>query len=216
MRTIVIMLSLLAAGACHDTGTDLPPFGPPDPGSAPVLTGVFPDSAAVGDTILIVGNGFGDTAGASVVTIGGISSGTIVLWTSTRILVGVPPGAVTGSTTVTAGGQTSNAVAFRVQPLAEVRVSYAGQVVPLFTSNGCPGCHGGTNGLYVTPHSNLMAGTSVHGPVVTPYDGEGSVIVKKLRGTAGFGNRMPQGGTPLTDGNIEVIARWIKQGARDN
>lgn len=61
-----------------------------------------------------------------------------------------------------------------------------------------------------------MAGNSSHGPVVTPYDGEGSVIVRKLRGTAGFGNQMPQGGPYLSGAEIETIARWIKQGARNN
>jgi hypothetical protein len=132
------------------------------------------------------------------------------------LIVGVPSGATSGSVNVSVAGQTSNLYSFRVQPSPEARVSYAGQLVPLFTSNGCTGCHGGTNNLFVTPYASLVLGTSVHGPVVTPYDGEGSVIIRKLRGTAGFGNRMPQGGPFLTNANIELIARWIKQGARNN
>ena len=40
-----------------------------------------------------------------------------------------------------------------------------------------------------TIYQHLMLGTSLHGPVVTPGNGEGSVIIKKLRGTAGFGRQ---------------------------
>lgn len=216
MRTVAWMWLLVVAMACRDAGTEIPPADPGGPGVAAVISGVFPDSAAAGDTILVVGTGFGDVQGSSVVNIGGGASTVVVTWSSTRIIAGVPVGSATGSVTVTVGGLASNAQAFRVLPAAQARVSYAGQVVPLLTSNGCTGCHGGTNNLFVTPYASLMAGTSNHGPVVTPYDGEGSVIIKKLRGTAGFGNRMPQGGTPLSEANIELIARWIKQGAKNN
>jgi mono/diheme cytochrome c family protein len=181
-----------------------------------VITGVFPDSAAVGDTILVAGSGFGDVAGTSTLSIGGATATVVVSWSNTRLIAGVPSGASGGSVIVTVNGQSSGSVAFRVKPVAEARISYAGQLVPLFTANGCTGCHGGTNNLFVTPYASLMAGTSSHGPVVTPYDGEGSVIVRKLRGTAGFGNRMPQGGPFLSEAEIELVARWIKQGARDN
>jgi len=58
-----------------------------------------------------------------------------------------------------------------------------------------------------------MLGTSLHGPVVTPGNGEGSVIIKKLAGTAGFGSQMPFGGQPLPDSTINKISLWITQGA---
>jgi mono/diheme cytochrome c family protein len=216
MRTILIITLVLAVSACRDIGSDVPPVLPPGPGTPPVITGVFPDSAAVGDTILVAGSGFGDIAGSSVLTIGGAAATAIVAWTASRIIAGVPAGASGGAVIVTIGGLASSPAAFRIQPVAEARISYAGQVVPLLTSKGCTGCHGGTNNLFVTPYASLMAGTSSHGPVVTPYHGEGSVIVRKLRGTAGFGNRMPQGGPFLSEAEIETIARWIKQGAKNN
>lgn len=199
---------LMVIGACKDAGTGLSP--------AATVTGVFPDSAAVGDTVLVAGVSFGASRGASMVVIGGASVSTIESWSDTRIIVAVPNGAATGTVGVNVNGQPSNTVGFKLQASAELRVSFSGQIVPLFTANGCPGCHGGTNNLTVTPYASLMLGTSSNGPVVTPYNGEGSVIVRKVRGTAGFGNRMPQGGAPLSDANIELIARWIKQGAKNN
>ncbi len=205
---VVIGIILVLLWGCSDAGSDPP--------TSATIQGVFPDSAAVGDTILITGSAFGTVQGTSVVTFGGATVTIVVAWSDTRLIVGVPSGAASGAVSVSVAGQSSNLLPFRVQPTTEARVSYSGQLVPLFTSNGCTGCHGGTNNLFVTPHANLMLGTSVHGPVVTPYDGEGSVIIRKLRGTAGFGNRMPQGGPFLTNANIELIARWIKQGARNN
>ncbi len=202
------MLMLMLISACKDAGTDLPP--------AATVTGVFPDSAAVGDTVLVVGVSFGASRGASTVVVGGASASVIVSWSDTRIIVSVPTGATTGTVGVNVNGQPSNTVGFKVQASVEPRVSFFGQIIPLLTANGCTACHGGTNNLIVTPYASLMLGNSSNGPVVTPYNGEGSVIVRKLRGIAGFGNRMPQGAAPLSDANIELIARWIKQGARNN
>lgn len=209
MKVLVLFCSILAlVWGCTDAGSDLP--------SSATILGVFPDSAAVGDTVLITGVAFGAVQGTSAVTVGGAAVTIVIEWSDTRLVVGVPPGAASGSVNVSVAGQSSNPFSFRVRSVPEPRVSYAGHVVPLLTSSGCTGCHGGTNNLFVTPFASLMLGTSVHGPVVTPYDGEGSVIIRKLRGTAGFGNRMPQGGPYLSDANIELVARWIKQGARNN
>ena len=53
------------------------------------------------------------------------------------------------------------------------------------------------------------------GSVVTPGDGSGSLLVKKLRGTAA-GNQMPQGGAYWDESNINLIEIWIDEGALDN
>ena len=50
-------------------------------------------------------------------------------------------------------------------------VSYSTDVQPIFNAN-CITCHGGSGGLFLTSYANLMAGTSAHGPVITPGDGE--------------------------------------------
>lgn len=80
---------------------------------------------------------------------------------------------------------------------------------------GCANCHGGASGLFVTPYNSILT-TGDHGPVVVPFDSN-SVIIKKLKGTAGFGLRMPRNGPPfLTDSEIQVFVQWIMNGALES
>ena len=95
-------------------------------------------------------------------------------------------------------------------------VSFATDITPIFNSKGCAGCHGGSGGLFVLPYASLLSGTSSNGPVIIVGDGEGSKLVKKLRGTAGFGDRMPQGSAALSEADIQKFVQWINQGAKNN
>lgn len=90
---------------------------------------------------------------------------------------------------------------------------YTPDVTAIITKYGCAGCHGGSGGLNVTPYESIMS-TGDHGPVVVPNDSN-SVIVRKLKGTATFGSRMPLGGPYLTDAEIQVIVQWIMAGAQE-
>ena len=90
-------------------------------------------------------------------------------------------------------------------------ISYTETIEPLLSS--CTGCHGGYSGLSLSTYTNLMAGGN-SGAVVTPGDGSGSRLVKKLRGTAG--DRMPQDGVYWNDTDINLIETWINEGALDN
>jgi IPT/TIG domain len=208
----IIMVTIFAGMfGCTDMGSNVP-----QPASVPTITAIQPDSAFAGDTLKIIGTNFGATKGSSTVSVGGVVADTVYLWSSTEIDVKVPASAATGSVTVTVGGATSNAPAFKIRGAVAPAVSFANDVLPVFVARGCTGCHGGTNNLFVDTYQHLMLGTSVHGPVVMPGDGEGSVIIKKLRGTAGFGVRMPQGGPYLPDPTIAVISLWITQGALNN
>jgi Bacterial Ig-like domain len=49
---------------------------------------------------------------------------------------------------------------------------------------------------------------------VTPGDPSNSYLIKKLEGTAGVGGRMPLGGPPLAQADIDVIRQWITDGAQ--
>lgn len=94
-------------------------------------------------------------------------------------------------------------------------VSFAAEVLPIFQAN-CVGCHGGaspTAGLNLTGYAELMNSTSEHSPVVVAGDPDGSYLVKKLEGTEE--PQMPPPG-PLLTTQIEVIRRWIEEGAEDN
>ena len=90
---------------------------------------------------------------------------------------------------------------------------YDPDILSLINQHGCTDCHGtgGSGGLSVTPYSSIMT-TGIHGPVVVPFDSN-SVIVRKLKGTAGFGSRMPQGGPFLPDAEIQTFVQWIMNGA---
>ena len=96
-------------------------------------------------------------------------------------------------------------------------LTYSGFVAPTFIIYGCTGCHGasgGSNGLNLTTYQGLMAGGN-SGAAVIPGNGAGSLLVRKLLGTAP-GSQMPLGGTPLPSTKIDSISSWIDQGALNN
>ena len=97
----------------------------------------------------------------------------------------------------------------------------------IFTQK-CVGCHNGSstrlpgvmNLTDGNSYASLVGVASIERPAlqrVTPGDPENSYIVHKLEGRAGIGGvRMPLNGTPLTDGQMLVIKRWIELGAPNN
>ena len=53
--------------------------------------------------------------------------------------------------------------------------------------------------------------------LVTPNDAENSYLIHKLDGRAGIVNaRMPPGGPFILDEALDLIKRWIDEGARNN
>lgn len=53
--------------------------------------------------------------------------------------------------------------------------------------------------------------------LVIPGDPDGSYLVQKLTGAAGIvGLRMPRNGTPLTEGQLLIVRRWVQLGARND
>ncbi len=99
------------------------------------------------------------------------------------------------------------------------KISFEEDVMPVFTKK-CLSCHNtedeSPSGLYLDTYKLLMKGDSKHGPVVKPGKGEESILVLKLRGTAEFGKPMPRGRKPLDEEIIDIISRWIDQGAKNN
>ena len=206
--TVIVVVGI---GGCTDMGSDVP-----QPVVVPAITAIQPDSAFAGDTLKIFGTNFGATEGSSFVSVGGTIGDTVYLWSATEIDVKVPASAVTGNVNVTVLGTTSNSLAFKIRGAVVPTISFSNDVFPIFQSKGCVSCHGGNGNLFLDNYHDLMSGTSSHGPVVTPGNGEGSVIIKKLRGTAGFGSQMPLGGPYLPDATIALISLWITQGALNN
>lgn len=93
-------------------------------------------------------------------------------------------------------------------------VSFAKQIAPLLVEN-CNGCHLDAmqirGGLNMNTVASLMRGGD-SGEVIKPGDGDGSLLVRKLRGQEGA--RMPAGGRPaLPEESIQLISTWINEGA---
>jgi len=92
----------------------------------------------------------------------------------------------------------------------------------------CSVCHtnvgrvpaGGLNLLPDVAYANLVnvPSRAKSGAIlVIPGDPDGSYLVQKLAGAAGIvGARMPRNGTPLTEGQLLIVRRWIQLGARND
>jgi hypothetical protein len=97
-------------------------------------------------------------------------------------------------------------------------VSFSKDVKPILAKK-CLDCHStddeNSNKFYVDNYDVLMK-ESKHGVNIIPGKGEESTIIKKLRGTASFGARMPKRGKLVPDSLITVISRWIDEGAKNN
>jgi hypothetical protein len=113
-------------------------------------------------------------------------------------------------------------------------VSFASDVQPIFgASCASRGCHDGVGGpgrpggpgaggtsLDLTSdnsYQSLLSAATTCGPVVTPSDPGGSILIGKLTGTeVCMGSQMPKGDSPLAVELIDTIAAWICQGAANN
>jgi mono/diheme cytochrome c family protein len=84
-------------------------------------------------------------------------------------------------------------------------VSFATDVQPIFNAN-CVGCHGANGGL------DLSAGNSYGNlvGVISPNYGTARVVAGD-----GLGNVMPPSGS-LPNDTLDVVERWIDEGAEDN
>ena len=101
-------------------------------------------------------------------------------------------------------------------------VSYRQEVRAVLEKN-CLTCHtppGGEGylavGLDMATWESLMRGTD-YGPVVHPGDSRRSILNMLIEGRADPSLRMPhEAGEPLSAADVELLRRWVDQGARDN
>jgi hypothetical protein len=216
---VIGLLPILACGKDGGIRRVAPEPPPPPPPGNVEITGLLPARTVVADTVLILGSGFGDSTG-SVVSFAGSGDSRVpaqvLSWSDARIRALVPQGALDGPVRVHSGTTDSNALDFSVAPRL---ISYTGDLLPQVFNNvrvGCTGCHGGQNNLFLDSARQLMEGNSLHGPVVIPRDSAGSILLQKVSSSPPFGDRMPQGGNPLTQDQLLLISDWIDQGARDD
>ena len=99
--------------------------------------------------------------------------------------------------------------------LAEDPVSFHKQIRPILVRS-CIGCHQPASmqaGLLLTTHGGFLKGGS-KGAAVVPGDAAKSIVLGYLDGTKQ--PRMPFGGKPLSEDQIQLMKRWIADGAKDD
>src|SRR5260370_14112925 len=110
-----------------------------------------------------------------------------------------------------AASQADAAEARQVTPGGSV--AFAAQVRPILASR-CYPCHGPDvqqHGLRLDSLQAILTG-SANGKVVIPGDSQNSHIVRRLLGLEQ--PQMPYGGPPLSAEQIELIRKWIDEGAQ--
>ncbi|MBN8246074.1 MAG: hypothetical protein J0L84_01375 [Verrucomicrobia bacterium] len=99
-------------------------------------------------------------------------------------------------------------------PAAETAVSWYRDVTPIF-KRACNGCHN-PNKLKGEVDTSSYAGflkPGKHGPNWIAGDAEKSLVLEQVRGAE---PDMPKEGDPLTEAEVALIARWIREGAKDD
>ncbi len=102
------------------------------------------------------------------------------------------------------------------QPKSDAPVSFKADIAPLFSKH-CLACHaeGGAgtrkSGLQLDSYENLM-----RGKVVTPGAISKSPLVTVILPSADHMKSMPMRGEKLSKSQVELVERWIAQGAKNN
>src|SRR5450432_2586648 len=94
-------------------------------------------------------------------------------------------------------------------------IDYNTQVKPIFNKN-CITCHGGVRrkaGFSLLFRSEALANTESGKPAIIPGDPEHSEMIRRLT-LKDPEERMPYRHKPLTAGEIDILRKWIKQGAQ--
>ncbi|HYV56314.1 MAG TPA: hypothetical protein VE911_02160 [Candidatus Nitrosopolaris sp.] len=162
---------------------------------------------------------------------------TIAGSTSSSTTTPATPSTTTTVTTMTTiAGSTSSSTTTPVTPsttttstLLGRTVSFGTEVQPIFTTRcALPLCHSGPfpqAGLSLMrarrSYMDLVGFPSVECPAVervAPGAPAGSYLITKLQGAGPCftGVPMPNGGPPLSTGELDLIIKWIAEGAPDN
>lgn len=111
----------------------------------------------------------------------------------------------------------SSVAAQEAKKAGEDKVSYFKDIRPLFQAH-CQGCHqpARAKGDYVmTSYEKLLAGGGSGNKAIVPNNAVASHLVKLITPVNGKAS-MPEGKKPLHAAEIELIRRWIAQGAADD
>ncbi|MDP6930215.1 MAG: c-type cytochrome domain-containing protein [Planctomycetota bacterium] len=97
-------------------------------------------------------------------------------------------------------------------------VSYSADVLPILTAH-CLGCHQPAKAkgdIVLARHADLFVENEDHGPLVIAGDPGASTLIEVLTGADGEPPAMPEDADPLPAHEIELLRKWIAQGAKDD
>lgn len=103
----------------------------------------------------------------------------------------------------------------RGERLEGKEVSFEKEIRPIFEKN-CFSCHRSAeaqSGLVLEAVETLLEGGHISGPAVQPRKSATSPLMQYLKGEKK--PRMPMGQPPLSDAEVQLIARWIDQMPED-
>lgn len=101
-----------------------------------------------------------------------------------------------------------------VDPKPLVKVSFERDIQPIITGK-CITCHGpskSSGGLQFSDRKSALAQTEAGNQVIIPAHPDRSIILERLT-TADARKRMPPKGEALSPAQIELLRRWISEGA---
>jgi len=101
---------------------------------------------------------------------------------------------------------------------ATAPVSYDRQVRPIFQTH-CQGCHqpAKRGGEYdMTDFTRLLSGGEIEGAAVVAGKPEESAILDQITANKDGKAEMPKGKPPLSPSEVDLVRRWISQGALDD
>ena len=96
-------------------------------------------------------------------------------------------------------------------------VSYYKQIRPILQGT-CQGCHqpAKAKGKYIMTEFAKMLKGAENSPAISPGKPEESYLIKVITPDAKGKSEMPEKGDPLHETQIELIKKWIKEGAHDD
>lgn len=217
--------ALLVGVACSADDTEEPGDEAGAAGAAGAGT-----SGGAGTAGAATGKGGGAGTGGGNAGTGGGSAGTGSGGSGTG--GGAGSGAA-GSASAGAGGSTGGkGGAAGAAGSSSTTLSFAADIAPIFKSK-CSGCHGNQWETAASAYTRLTGTTSgttacANQPRMVKGNGAGSLVVKKMLGTAGCGDRMPRTGSPpmgsgvcsgtqcVAESDIDKLKTWIDQGGKNN
>ena len=101
-----------------------------------------------------------------------------------------------------------HSVPMETHEAADIAAAFEQNLLPILTARcGLAGCHvaDGPHGLDFRTYQSFIAGGE-HGPAFIPGNAEESAVVKEI-----VSGRMPPGGPPLSDAEVQLFRDWINQ-----